>query len=129
MSGRASHALLERRARVMADRTEQELLRLADSSEMVAYIQQALPERLPHLGEITLDCVYLAKRGVHLVYVLGRCPGMPMVFRSPCLRSCLVGCARHLCLLAPPQPGEVRPLQGIAPLDLPPLPVFQRGCR
>ena len=115
-----------RRAAALAERVRAEMLAMADSAEMMVYIQEALPKHLPHLGEIVLDSTFSPRHGLFAVYLYGGLPGMPLLFRSECLKSCLVGCALRLCQIPPPQPGPLRPVEGFTPVYVRPLGEFKK---
>lgn len=116
---------LPRRSEVLFARVRTALLSMSDSSEMLPYLQGELPRLNPNLGEITLDVSCGDKKGIYIVYILGNYPGMPLTFRSKCLKSCLLRCAQHLCQLDAPKIDASAAIQGIQPIYVRPLPEFR----
>ena len=116
-----------RQGEVLADRVRAAMIEMRDSADMIAYIQRSLPERLPHLGKIVLDSTYNAEHGLFSVYLYGDRPGMPLLFRSRCLRSCLVACAQRLCRMPVSKPTVHLPIEGFSPVYVRPFAEFQRA--
>lgn len=116
---------LPHRSDVLFARVRTALLSMADSSEMLRYLQGELPRLNPNLGKITLDVSFNDEKGMYIVHILGNYPGMPLVFRSKCLKSCLLRCAQHLCQLDAPKVNASVAIQGIQPIYVRPLPEFQ----
>lgn len=114
-----------RSANAFLTRVRPALLGLSDSSEMMLYLQKQLPTINPHLGPITFDTVCDENKELFTVYVLGSYPGMPLTFRSRCLKSCYLHCAQHLCALTAPRTNERHTIRGIAPIYVRPLPEFK----
>ena len=101
---------------VLAERVRAAMLVMADSADMMAYIQGALPALLPHLGRIVLDSTFNPAQGLFSVYLYGDLPGMPLLFRGKCLKSCLIGCAQRLCRMPSTVSGSPRPIEGFSPV-------------
>lgn len=120
-------AFPDRQGATLGARVRAALLAMSDSSEMTVYLQQTLPALVPHLGAIEIDCAFNDALGQHVVYVLGRYPGLPMTFRGQCLKSCLVACAVRLCAVPVPKPGTAPVIVGITPVFVPPLAEFKRA--
>lgn len=116
---------LPHRSDVLFARARTALLSMADSSDMLPYIQGELPRLNPNLGNITVDVSCDEIKGIFNVYVLGNYPGMPLTFRSKCLKSCLLRCAQHLCQLEAPKIDASAAIQGIQPIYVRPLPEFR----
>ena len=106
------------------------LIELDDAPDMLAFIQLSLPTDLPEakLQNFKLDLTYNNGRRCFVLYVsaIPQTAGMPFTFVGPCAKSVLYGCIDRLFNISPIAPKRIDPIEGIKPLYVGPLAIFEK---
>ncbi|WP_429885558.1 hypothetical protein [Geoalkalibacter halelectricus] len=106
------------------------LVRLSDSSLMMAYIQENAPHEIALLRftNVKLDLSYDTIRKYFVLYLCAtpQVPGMPMVFCGTCAKSLMVAGLERLCTLKERKEGLSIPIEGVKPKYVPQMDLFSK---
>lgn len=92
---------------------------IAESSEekMMAYLQSNLLHERPELkiNSAQVSFIYDHKQKIHVARWTADYPGLPLIVKGHCKRSCLIALGEWFCEMSVKSEAKVHPMLGIRP--------------